>query len=757
MSTLTATPGSTSVTLSWCCATTPARTFTIRRDDGTGTPTPSTGTLVYEGDALGVVDQGLELWKQYRYVLWAADGAGGYLAPKMIVTSTRLPVVTGLQASAASATSAKVTWDAPTDPSVAAVVITRTDARNVARDIYTGTAAEVTDTGLVPGMAYTYTAHPKDASGRYGQISGFVRLTAQRTWVTSTVSPFVGWPGALACATATWCMQVNNDGTYQVMSGTSWSKPVAAFAGTGHPGIALSVVTSLTCPAAGRCSAIRSGRIVEFDHGWRSTGSPSSGWTSVDCPTTTYCLAIRVDGWSTTRVGTSWTTPARIGTLKGVSWSDVACQAAARCFAVAGGNATSSNWRGTLTGSGWSTAYLGGSQQGHLARISCSATTCLGLGHRTRVTVSGTTWSISAQPSLDPSEDYTNDLSCGAPSLCVALNYGNVSRWSSTGLLERTRLSAGIGEIAGVSCPRTGGVCFVADDRGRLYRWTSTTRWVQVATTVQTTGGTGRIGCRDAASCFFVDLNGWMVAWNGSAWTRSAKYFTHPAMVECAGSGFCIAVDPTGRVHRVWSNGSWGASRTMPLAPVDLSCSGPTLCLAVDVDGRASRFDGAGWSTPVAALADPYAGGPRVSCAAGGSCMLVSSQGTYRRYVGASLTATQRFPSAVAAQNRLVSCGAPSSCISVTYDGSWAQWDGATWTPHPADAGSGWFGSLTCLTASHCVATHQFSNDWQVTVWNSGQWAFGGTYAPNEVPSAAECPTMEACFVAGGTTVSRSS
>lgn len=44
--TFTAKAGSTSVTLSWCCSTTPARTYTVRRDDGTGTPTPDSGVLV---------------------------------------------------------------------------------------------------------------------------------------------------------------------------------------------------------------------------------------------------------------------------------------------------------------------------------------------------------------------------------------------------------------------------------------------------------------------------------------------------------------------------------------------------------------------------------------------------------------------------------------------------------------------------------------------------------------------------------------
>ncbi|MGO4597454.1 hypothetical protein [Terrabacter sp. 2RAF25] len=698
------------------------------------------------------------------------SGGGAVAAPPSVVSAPAAPTpivpapsatagdplsVSGLAAKAAGATSAAISWSPPTDPAAAAVTVTRTDPTGVARTVYSGTATSAPDTGLVPGLQYSYTAVAEDASGRRGPVSRNVLFTPNRTWTTTAASPYAGWPGAVDCATTTWCMVVNNTGTFQVMSGSTWSAPVSAFGASSNPDRAGSVVTSLTCPSAGRCLAIRSNMIVEFSGGtWRSAGAPSSGWRAVDCPTTTYCVAIRGDGWSTTRVGTTWTPPVRIGTLRGVEWWDVGCQAAGRCFAVATGNSTYSSWRATLT-STWSTAYLGSYQQGNAYRISCSSTTCLGLGDRVRVTVSGTTWALQT---LGPhnTDDWANELSCGSPSLCVALNYGNVARWSSTALLERTRLSAGIGTMAGVSCPRTGGACFAIDNRGRLYRWTPTTRWV-LATTLQTTGGVGRPGCLSTTSCFLFDGNGWLVSWNGATWTRSGKLFTQRATVECSGPGFCIAVDRASKAYRVWAEGAWGAAKTMPLAAADISCASPTLCLAVDADGRASRFNGVGWWAPVAALKDPYADGPSVSCAPGGPCMLASSEGTYRRYVGTAFTTTARLPSGLPAEDRMLSCATASSCVLAVQSGSWAQWNGSAWTVHLIDSSVNRFGTLTCLTSSHCLATHPYSNDTVPMVWNSGTWSDDGTYAPDEVPYAPECPTIATCFVAGGTTVSRSS
>ncbi|GAA2471165.1 hypothetical protein GCM10009858_05630 [Terrabacter carboxydivorans] len=728
----------------------------VRRDDGTGTPTPASGTLVYSGNELRAVDTTVTPWTRYRYAVWAEDGAGGYLQPAVTTTTTSVQPVAGLSATGTSATTAALTWTAPTDPGVAAVVVTRIGPLGALHTVYSGTGTTATDSGLLPGYVYSYTAVAQDASGRSGSAGRAVALVTSRTWTTTAASPYAGWPGAMACASSTWCMAVDNTGSYQVMSGTTWSKAVAAFGMSPDPEWE-PVISSLTCPAAGRCSAIRSGRVVEFSNGgWRSAGSPSSGWTSLDCPSTTSCIAIRRDGWSTTRVGTTWTAPVRIGTLRGVDWNDVACQAAGRCFAIATGSTTYSSWRGTLAGTAWSTGFLTGYQTGSLTSISCSSSSCLALGERVRVMVSGSTWSVR---SLEPSTyiGSTSQVSCATPTLCVALNFDSVERWSGGSVVERSRLSANIGQVRSVSCPRTGGACFAVDDRGRFYRWTPTTHWVLLGTYDQTTGGVGRIGCRTADSCFFVDRNGWLVGWNGATWTRSGKYFTQPATVECSGTGFCIAVDSINKVYRVWSGGAWGASKPMPLAAADLSCASPTLCLAVDEQGRVTRFTGSGWSTPVAALTSQWNDAPRVSCPTGGPCMLLSSNGSYRQYSGSALTATKQLPSTFPALGSLLSCGSPTMCIAVVDSGDWAQWNGSTWTIHPQDFTAYRLGTLACVSAEQCLATYGYSNDDVPVTWTLGGWAAGLPSYPPDGHGRPECVSLETCFMAGTTTVSRSS
>jgi hypothetical protein len=137
--------------------------------------------------------------------------------------------------------------------------------------------------------------------------------------------------------------------------------------------------------------------------------------------------------------------------------------------------------------------------------------------------------------------------------------------------------------------------------------------------------------------------------------------------------------------------------------------------------------------------------------------MLLAFNGTYRQYSGSALTATKQLPSTFAADGALLSCGAPSMCVAVVDDGSWAQWNGSAWTAHVPDWTAYRLGTLACISADHCLATYAYSNDTTSVTWNAGVWgAEGGTYPPDE-HGTPECPSIATCFVAGTTTVSRSS
>ncbi len=162
-------PNTTSVTLWWTSYH--STTFMVRRDDGVGDPTPTSGSLVYSGTEFRTVDTAVTPWTTYRYTLWGDDGAGGYLPPQSIRATTGVQGVTGLTATATSAGTAAVSWDAPSDPGVALVTLTRTDPQGAVRTVYSGTAAKTVDTGLMPGAAYSYTVVAQDAPGRRGPVA----------------------------------------------------------------------------------------------------------------------------------------------------------------------------------------------------------------------------------------------------------------------------------------------------------------------------------------------------------------------------------------------------------------------------------------------------------------------------------------------------------------------------------------------------------------------------------------------------------
>jgi hypothetical protein len=138
--------------------------------------------------------------------------------------------------------------------------------------------------------------------------------------------------------------------------------------------------------------------------------------------------------------------------------------------------------------------------------------------------------------------------------------------------------------------------------------------------------------------------------------------------------------------------------------------------------------------------------------------MLLSSNSTYRQYSGTALTPVRRLPTTIPDDEALLlSCGAPTACLAVLDSGVVGRWNGTAWTFQPAHPDAFRLGSLSCVTATHCLASHGYSNDDWPIAWNSnGSWTDDGTYPP-EWHSKAECLNLTTCFIGGTTMVSRSS
>jgi hypothetical protein len=109
-------------------------------------------------------------------------------------------------------------------------------------------------------------------------------------------------PVGLSCAALGWCVAVDSSGDASVFSGRSWSPPVLVDrVGVGGN------VTSISCARARRCAIVDERPAAAGSRGWAvsvaggtwSAPAPVdglAGMSSVSCPTKAFCLAADQNG-----------------------------------------------------------------------------------------------------------------------------------------------------------------------------------------------------------------------------------------------------------------------------------------------------------------------------------------------------------------------------------------------------------------------------------------------------------------------------
>ena len=212
---LTATPGTTTMALSW---TNPAQGsltgVMIRRAEGSIPPSSAlAGTLVAEVATPGTTftDSGLTPGTQYSYALFAHDGTTPlpFYAAGATVTATTTAVgappgpVTHLTATPGN-TTVLLSWDNPPQASLAGVMIRRASGAVAPASATDGTlvrdvsspAATLTDSSLTPGTQYSYALFAHDSATP-------VPFFAAGATVTTTTATVVVPPGPVTGARAT--------------------------------------------------------------------------------------------------------------------------------------------------------------------------------------------------------------------------------------------------------------------------------------------------------------------------------------------------------------------------------------------------------------------------------------------------------------------------------------------------------------------------------------------------------------------------
>ena len=194
----------------------------------------------------------------------------------------------------------------------------------------------------------------------------------------------------------------------------------------------------------------------------------------------------------------------------------------------------------------------------------------------------------------------------------------------------------------------------------------------------------------------------------------------------CAGSAAIVGSPAVGSAS---PQGGWTSMNgPSPMSSLTtnqmfISCASPTFCMATgsavsSTQPEAQEWDGITWSN-VTMPATPAATHPAgVSCLSQTFCMAVGSGGAAPfadEWDGTSWSALSTPAVTSSAQLYSVSCPSTTDCVAVGQQGIGTggktlaeQWDGTVWsvlpTANPGSSGTDYFTSVSCVSASWCVA-----------------------------------------------------
>ncbi len=566
----------------------------------------------------------------------------------------------------------------------------------------------------------------------------------------------------VACSKASACTAVGDSpkgpGTVPLAerwNGSSWtiqSAPAPA-------GVKISQLNSVSCPSPSRCLAV---------------GDATAGGKTVPL----------AELWN----GASWkieTTPAPahqpVSELNGI-----ACPSVSRCFSVG------------LTGNG------------SIRKVLAEAW-------------NGKHWIIQQTPSA-ASGDGLNAVSCESGASCMAVGSGLAERWNGKKwtALKIARPSGSPAELFDVSCTKAGpcyavGGNFTEGIEGAVAELWNGSRWsvqpVPVTGSADESALQG-VSCTTATNCTAVGsyhdstqgdrglAEDFTIRWqDASPLPFNGVIGTGLNAVSCSSSQACVVVgtfetnSAFESFSQSWDGSTWTA-RVTPKPKItnldSVSCPAASACTAVGDIARtpnpaplAERWNGFGWTiqkTPAPAGAN-RAFLLSVSCPSRTSCFAVGfaegtsgKQKTLAEHWNGKTWQLQVTPDPAGKQGielGSVSCASASSCVAVgTFnDGTFAQaWNGKTWkatsaVPDQKGTIHSTLEAVSCPSATDCTAVgstvRHKKNVPLAEQWNGKKWSPQPTVAPGGVIasglSSVSCTAASACTATGAKTGSATS
>jgi hypothetical protein len=287
---------------------------------------------------------------------------------------------------------------------------------------------------------------------------------------------------------------------------------------------------------------------------------------------------------------------------------------------------------------------------------------------------------------------------------------------TSADLVEIPVSAAGVISIRNAS---PGSVQVRADIVGYYSRTSSLTWAAPQRVDTAPTADLNALSCTSSSFCMAGDIDGAVVRFNGTSWTRTLNVDKEGIeSMSCVSGTFCMAAD--GVDVLLWDGTVWGAP-VEPLSGFDaqiVSCVSSSFCVAAS-DTSTSTWNGSTWSAPIAIPSPPLFGFSSLSCTSTTFCMAVAAEsGAAFQFNGTTwaattLDATGAFPS--------VSC-VGTQCVALDWNGTYFLFSGGSWSAAHADP----FGSLTleaqvsCFSATFCAAVDAVGN---AATFNGATWS----------------------------------
>jgi hypothetical protein len=410
-----------------------------------------------------------------------------------------------------------------------------------------------------------------------------------------------------------------------------------------------------------------------------------------------------------------------------------------------------------------------------LTGVSCvSASKCFAVGHTETKSGekplaeawNGQKWAIQKTQNPAKSEGL-EAVSCTSASSCMAVGDDIAERWNGrTWSLVRLGKPSGTAPLLlSVSCTKAGpcyavGFNFAGGNESSVAELWNGSRWsvqpVAITTSFSSTGLNG-VSCTTATNC------------------TGAGFYQDQGVARPLAEDFSLRWNLT--------DSQFPGSNVNAVSLGSVSCVSPQNCMGVGTFDTPQSFqtfsyqwDGTQWH--LQGMPKPKSTNmDAITCLAANSCEAVGNFSTGVKEVpqaehwngaGWTLQHTQTPAGIDNAFLLAVSCASKTSCVAVGFSTKAGKirslgehWNGKTWqvtpTPNPAGKQTIQLDSVSCPSASFCLATGTFGNGTFAATWNGKSWGPTGA-VPNAKGglraslNGVSCPTSKDCMAVGTST-----